>query len=77
LHRHIKTEAAADDRAAGVAGAKSVSFAPSAAAPELPMTMAQQLAFDQCRTLSSDDAKREFLTILFSTAPYWKYEQFM
>jgi hypothetical protein len=84
LHRHVKVESAAEERAAAASsstvaggGAKSVTFAPSTVASEPPLTAPQQLAYDQCRALSADDAKREFLTILFSTAPYWKYEQFM
>ena len=34
-------------------------------------------AWRDCGSMSQEDAMRAFLCVLFSSAPYWKYEQFI
>ena len=40
-------------------------------------TESQIASWIELEELSMEDAKREFLKVLFSQAPYWKYEQFL
>lgn len=73
LMRHVKAETAKAD-SAGEAGSNGSG---SAVNKEPAMTADQQSAFDACRGLGCEEAKREVLGVLFSAAPYWKYEQFL
>lgn len=34
-------------------------------------------AWRECRAMSKEEAMKAFLLLLFSLAPYWKYEQFL
>lgn len=82
LYRQGKAESVADSKAefeaafAATSAAAPAGVAMDAAAKDLP-TSAQLLEWNECLKLSPDEAKREFLNQLFSSAPYWKFEQFM
>lgn len=75
LYRQVKRETARLEEQAAAGGA--IAAVNSSAVKEPPLSAEQQRAWEECSHLSCDEAKREFLTIVFSVAPYWKYEQFM
>lgn len=77
LMRHVKTETAKADSAVEAGGNGSTPASGSVASKEPAMTADQQSAFEACRGLSCEEAKREVLDVVFSAAPYWKYEQFL
>jgi hypothetical protein len=72
LYRHVKKETT---RLEG--GPSGEQQGTGSAVKEAPLSAEQQRAWGECAGLSCDEAKREFLSIVFSVAPYWKYEQFM
>lgn len=74
LYRHVKKETARLEGPSEQQGAAGVT---SPAVKEPPLSADQQRAWEECAGLSCEEAKRQFLTIVFSVAPYWKYEQFM
>lgn len=85
LYRQGKTESAAESRteyeaafsASGATAPALLACASSDGASKEPPTSAQLLAWNECLAMKPDEAKREFLNQLFSSAPYWKFEQFM
>ncbi len=71
LYRQVKKETARQE------GAGELNGVTNSAVKEPPLSVDQQRAWEECAELSCDEAKRQFLSIVFSVAPYWKYEQFM
>ena len=83
LYRQGKAESVAESRsdfeaAFAASGTTPAPTTPAvdAASKEAP-SAAQLLAWNECLSITPDDAKREFLNQLFSSAPYWKFEQFI